>query len=150
MSFELTPRERRWLDVVLVLAAVSLGFVVLGYLANLLAAFGDLILVFFLAWLLAFILTPIVVRVATFPFLSRGGAVFLVYIVLFGGLVILAVGIAGALTKSIADFIASVPSLRQDLPNIVFPWQERIRSLGLAIDLAAQATAFLDNLSRYA
>ena len=99
MSFELTPRERRWLDVVLFLAAVSLAFVVLGYLANLLAAFGDLILVFFLAWLLAFILTPLVVRVATIPFLSRSGAVFIVYIVLFGALVFLAVGVAGALDE---------------------------------------------------
>lgn len=150
MSFELTPRERRWLDVVLFLAAVALTFVILGYLANLLAAFGDLILVFFLAWLLAFILTPLVVRVATIPFLSRGGAVFLVYIVLFGGMVTLAVGIAGALTSSIADFIASVPTLRGDLPSIVAPWQERLTSVGLDINIAAQATAFLDNLSQYA
>jgi predicted PurR-regulated permease PerM len=150
VSFGLTPRERRWLDTVLFLAAVALTFVVLGYLANLLAAFGDLILVFFLAWLLAFILTPLVVRVARIPFLSRGGAVFLVYLVLFGGLVTLAVGIAGALTSSIADFIASVPTLRTDLPNIVAPWQERLRSFGLDVDLAAQANAFLDNLSRYA
>jgi predicted PurR-regulated permease PerM len=150
MSLGLTPRERRWLDVVLFLAAISLAFVVLGYLANLLASFGDLILIFFLAWLLAFILTPLVVRVAALPFLSRGGAVFIVYIVLFGGLVTLAVFIAGALTSSIADFISNVPALRADLPNIVFPWQERLRSLGFDIDLAAQATAFVDNLSRYA
>ena len=150
MGFELTPRERRWLDVVLFLTAVALVFVILGYLANLLASFGDLILVFFLAWLLAFILTPLVVRVATIPFLSRGGAVFIVYIVLFGGLVALAVGIAGALTSSIADFIASVPTLRADLPSIVAPWQERLTSIGLDVDLATQATGFLDNLSKYA
>ena len=150
VSFGLTPRERRWLDAMLFLAVIALTFVVLGYLANLLAAFGDLILVFFLAWLLAFILTPLVVRVATIPFLSRSGAVFVVYILLFGGLVALAVGIAGALTSSIADFIASVPTLRQDLPSIVAPWQERLRGVGLDIDLAAKATAFLDNLSRYA
>jgi predicted PurR-regulated permease PerM len=150
VSFGLTPRERRWLDVVLFLTAVALTFVVLGYLANLLASFGDLILVFFLAWLLAFILTPLVVRVATIPFLSRGGAVFIVYILLFGGLVTLAVGIAGALTSSIADFIASVPTLRHDLPNIVAPWQERLTGFGFDIDLTAQATAFLDNLNRYA
>ena len=150
VSFGLTPRERRWLDAVIFLAAIALTFVVLGYMANLLAAFGDLILVFFLAWLLAFILTPLVVRVATIPFLSRGGAVFIVYIVLFGGLVTLAVGIAGALTSSIADFIASVPTLRDDLPSIVAPWQERLQGIGLDVDLAAQATTFLDNLSRYA
>jgi predicted PurR-regulated permease PerM len=147
---ELTPRERRWLDALLVLAVVALVFVVLGFLANLLAAFGDLILVFFLAWLLAFILTPLVARVATIPFLSRTGAVFIVYILLFGGLVFLAVAVAGALANSITDFIASVPSLRVDLPRIIAPWQQRLDDLGLGIDLAEQGRTFLDNLNRYA
>ncbi len=151
MGFELTPRERRWLDIVLFLAAVTLTFVVLGYLANLLAAFGDLILVFFLAWLLAFILTPLVARVATIPFLSRAGAVVVVYILLFGGLVILAISVAGAVAGSIADFIASVPTLREDLPALLAPWQARLNSLGFTdVDLTAQAATLLDNLSRYA
>jgi predicted PurR-regulated permease PerM len=151
MGFELTPRERRWLDVLLALAVVALIFVVMGYLANLLADFGDLILVFFLAWLLAFILTPLVARVATIPFLSRTGAVFLVYLLLFGGLVVLAVAVAGALASSITDFIASVPSLRVDLPRIMAPWQQRLDDLGLVdIDLAEQGRTFLDNLNRYA
>ncbi|MEW5990702.1 MAG: AI-2E family transporter [Chloroflexota bacterium] len=151
VSFGLTPRERRWLDAILFLAAVALVFVVLGYLANLLAAFGDLILVFFLAWLLAFILTPIVSRVATIPFLSRTGAVFIVYILLFGGMVLLAVAVAGALASSVTDFITSVPSLRVDLPRIVAPWQERLDGLGFTdIDLAEQGRIFLDNLNRYA
>jgi len=151
VSFGLTPRERRWLDLILFLTTVALVFVVLGYLANLLAAFGDLILVFFLAWLLAFILTPLVARVATVPYLSRTGAVFIVYLVLFGALVVLVVAVAGALATSVQNFIASVPSLRQDLPSILAPWQERVNGLGFTdIDLAAQAQTFLDNLNRYA
>ena len=149
MSFELTPRERRWLDVVLFLAAIALLFVVMGFVAKLLADFGDLILVFFLAWLLAFILSPLVARVAGIPFLSRAGAVVVVYIVLFGGLVTLVVAVAGALATSVTDFLASVPSLRGDLPGILAPWQERLNGLGLTgFDLAAQAGAFLNNLDR--
>lgn len=151
MSFEVTPRERRWLDVVLFLAAVALTFVVLGFLANLLAAFGDLILVFFLSWLMAFILTPLVSRMATVPFLSRTGAIVIVYALLFTGLMVLIVTIAGALAGSISDFIASVPTLRHNLPQILAPWQERVTGLGFTdINLVAQATTFLDNLNRYA
>jgi predicted PurR-regulated permease PerM len=151
ISFGLTARERRWFDVIIALTVVALVFVVMGFLADMLADFGDLILVFFLAWLLAFILTPLVARVATIPFLSRTGAVFLVYILLFGGLVFLAVAIAGALASSITDFISSVPTLRQDLPTILAPWQERVNALGLFdIDLAEQGRTFLDNLNRYA
>ena len=151
MSFELTPRERRWLDVVLVLAAIALTFVVLGFLANVLVAFGDIILVFFLAWLLAFIITPIVARVAAISHINRTGAVVLVYILLFAGLVVLIVGVAGAIAGSITDFIASVPTLRSDLPAILAPWQGRLDGLGLTdVDLNAQAATFVDNLSRYA
>ncbi|MBI2763915.1 MAG: AI-2E family transporter [Chloroflexi bacterium] len=151
MSFELTPRERRWMNIVLILAAIALAFVVLGFLANLLAAFGDIILVFFLAWLLAFILTPIITRVASISHMNRAGAVVVVYVVLFGGLVFLVIAVAGAIAGSITDFIASVPTLRNDLPTIVAPWQERLNGLGLKdVNLTAQAGVFLDNLNRYA
>ena len=152
MAFQLTPRERRWFDVALVLATVVLAFITLGFVGAVLAFFSDLILVFFLAWLMAFILSPIVSRLrATIPFLSRAGAVFTVYFVLFGGLVIVSVVLASALAGSIGDFIANVPRLREDLPLALAPWQERLDGLGLfRIDLVAQADQFLDNLSRYA
>ena len=152
VGFQLTPRERRWFDVALVLATVVLAFIALGFVGAVLAFFSDLILVFFLAWLMAFILSPIVSRLrSTIPFLSRAGAVFTVYFVLFGSLVIVSVVLASALVGSIADFIANVPRLREDLPSALAIWQQRLDSLGfIQIDLVTQADAFLDNLSRYA
>jgi predicted PurR-regulated permease PerM len=152
MSFELTPRERRWLDAALVLATVALGFVVLGFVGAVFALFSDLILVFFLAWLLAFILSPLIGRLrAVIPVLSRAGAIFLVYFLLFGGLVVFSVVIASALAGGIGDFVANLPTLRSDLPSILAVWQERLNAVGLGqIDLVVQANAFLDNLSSYA
>ena len=151
MSLELTPRQRRWLDALLILSTLAMAYVVLGFAAAILNTFGDLIFVFFLAWLLAFILSPLVSRVASVPFLSRTGAVLIVYIVLFGGLVILIVAIAGALASSVGDFIANVPTLRDDLPAILAPWQARLDALGfLDVNLATQARTFLDNLKNYA
>jgi len=151
MTFDLTPRQRRWLDALLILSTLAMAYVVLGFAAAILNTFGDLIFVFFLAWLLAFILSPLVSRVASVPFLSRTGAVLIVYIVLFGGLVILIVAIAGALASSVGDFIANVPTLRDDLPAILAPWQARLDALGfLDVNLATQARTFLDNLNNYA
>jgi len=149
---ELTPRERRWLDAVVVLAAIALGFVVLGFVGQVVAYFSDLIFVFFLAWLLAFVLAPVVVRLRNaIPVLSRAGAVFAVYFVLFGALIVVTVAIASALVSGIGDFIANVPHLRDDLPGILAPWQDRINGLGLTqIKLETLATSFLDNLSVYA
>jgi predicted PurR-regulated permease PerM len=145
-------RQRRWLTAVLVLGTLVLALVLIALLSSIFFAFGDIILVFFLAWLLAFILSPLVgglTRVV--PVLPRVGAVVLVYAALAALIVLIVVLIAGALTTSIADFIESVPTLRQDLPTIVKPWQDRLDGLGLnQIDLVAQATIFLDNLATYA
>jgi predicted PurR-regulated permease PerM len=151
MGFELTPRERSWFDAILVLGAFALAFIVLGFVGVIFAIFGDLIMVFFLAWLLAFMLGPLIERVHAIPFMSRTGAVFTVYFVLFGGLVVLTIAGAAALASSIGDFIANLPELRGNLPTILRPWQDRLDDIGIAqIDLVAQATIFLDNLSNYA
>jgi predicted PurR-regulated permease PerM len=147
-----TDRQRRWLTAVLVLGTLVLALVLLALLSSIFFAFGDIILVFFLAWLLAFILSPLVGGLTRLvPILPRVGAVVVVYAALASVIVLSVVLIAGALTTSIADFIASVPTLREDLPTIVRPWQDRLNGFGLnQIDLAAQATIFLDNLATYA
>ena len=151
MTSEFTPRQRRWLDALLILSTLAVGYVVILFVGQIFEAFGDLIMVFFLAWLLAFILSPLVGRLSRIPFLSRTGAVLIVYVLLFGGLVVLAIAIAGALANSVADFIAGVPTLREDLPSILAPWQARLDGLGfLDVDLATQARTFLDNLNDYA
>ena len=152
MAFELTERQRRLLDALLVLATVVLGFMVVGFLGSLFLYFGDVILVFFLAWLLAFILSPLVgFLVKNIPALPRVLAVVVVYALLLGGLMFLAVLVAGTLATSITDFINNVPSLRQNLPQILAPWQDRLQGLGLTqVNLVEQANAFLSNLNTYA
>ena len=41
MTFDLTPRERRLFDTILVLAVIALGFVVAGFIGVAFALFGD-------------------------------------------------------------------------------------------------------------
>ena len=147
-----TNRQRRWLTAVLVLGTLTLAIILTSLVGSIFFAFGDIVLVFFLAWLLAFILSPVVAGLTRLlPFLPRVGAVVLVYAALVGGIVLAVVVIAGALAESIADFIASVPTLRQDLPDILRPWQDRLDGLGLnQVNLEEQATIFLDNIADYA
>jgi predicted PurR-regulated permease PerM len=147
-----TERQRRWVTAVLVLGALTLALVLIGLLASIFFAFGDVVLVFFLAWLLAFILSPVVAGLTRLlPFLPRVGAVVLVYAALVGAIVLIVVVIAGALATSITDFVANVPRLRQDLPQLLRPWQDRLDGLGLEqVDLVAQARTFLDNIAEYA
>ncbi len=148
----MTDRQRRWLTAVLVLGAFVLAMILVGYLADVFYTFGDTILVFFLAWLLAFILSPVVGGLTRLvPILPRIGAVVLVYATLVGAIVLVVVLVAGALGQSITAFITSVPTLRTDLPTLLAPWQERLNAIGLnQVDLVAQATSFLDNIADYA
>src|SRR3954470_9756498 len=120
MACQLTERQRKWVDALLVMSTTVVAIILIGYLASIFFYFGDVILVFFLAWLLAFILSPIVgVLVRNIPSLPRVAAVVLVYGVLLGAIVVLAVVVANQLAVSIRDFINNIPELRGRLPEIV-------------------------------
>ncbi len=152
MAIQLNERERRWLDALIILATVAAAFIVVGYLSTVFFFLGDIVLVFFLAWLLAFILSPLVTSlVRVVPGLTRVAAVVVVYTLILGILSVLVVVVAQALAGSISEFIAGVPKLSQDLPTVLAPWQERLTAIGLGqIDLASQGRAFLANLNDYA
>ncbi|MDR3545224.1 MAG: AI-2E family transporter [Candidatus Limnocylindrales bacterium] len=145
----LNERQQRWLTSFLVLGSTAFGLVVLSYLAAYWVYFGDVILTFFLAWLLAFILSsPVRLLLRAVPRLPRVVAVVAVYAVLTIVLLALVVILAQALFSSLLEFIRNVPSLRQELPTILQPWSNRLAGLGFGqVDLVAQANAFLDGLA---
>jgi predicted PurR-regulated permease PerM len=149
----LTDRQRRWFNALLVLGTVAVAFVVFGYVEQVFFYFGDILLVFFLAWLLAFILSPVVnVIDRAVPRLPRVVAVVIVYALLIAALVVAAIVVANALAASINDLLGSIRSgsLNERLPDIVAPWQQRLNDVGLGqIDLLGQAQIFVANLSTY-
>jgi predicted PurR-regulated permease PerM len=148
------PGERngRLVGALLVLGVVALFFIVVGQLAATFFFFGDIFLTFFLAWLLAFIISPIVGRLmAIDPRLPRAVAAVIVYTLVVVVLVLLVVAAAGALATSTTQFVASIPDIRNNLPTILAPWQDILNSIGLGqVDLVAQATAALANLDQLA
>jgi predicted PurR-regulated permease PerM len=152
LNVEPGPRDRRLLSVLLILGVVAVSFYIISLLTDLFFYFGDILLTFFLAWLLAFIISPIVTRmVDLIPRLPRAVATILVYTAVVLLLVLLVVVAAGALATSIADFAESLPDIRANLPTIVAPWQAWLDSIGLGqIDLVAQAEAALGNLDEIA
>ena len=147
----LNPRQNSLITTLLVLGVVALVILDVGLIAGVFFGFGDIILIFFLAWLLAFILSPIVTGLERLlPFLPRVVATILVYAALVSVIVILLVVLAGALAGSIASFVESVPSLRDELPRILQDWQARLDGLGLQVNLVAQANDVLAAAARYA
>ncbi len=154
MTNEFLPRarDRRLLSTLLILGVVGVFFVVLRQLADVFFFFGDVLLTFFLAWLIAFILSPIVGRIVdVIPRLPRAIATIVVYVAVVAALGFVIVVAAGALANSTSQFVASIPDIRANLPAIVGPWQDRLGSIGLSqIDLVALATNVLGNLDEIA
>ena len=143
-----TNRERRLIGAILVLGTIVLFFVAVNLIASVVGFFSDILLAFFLAWLLAFIISPIVTRTAAaIPGLPRVVATVVVYTLIVVALVVVGLVVAQALTTSITQFIASLPQIRADIDTIVAPFQGWLDSVGLGqVDVAAQVLVVLDNL----
>jgi len=144
----LSPRQNRIVSLLLALGTVALTIVVIGMLGKIFFDFGDIILTFFLAWLIAFILSPAVRwMIRLVPRMPRVAAVAAVYVLLIGSALALTVFVAQTLVRSISDFISSVPRLVQDLPTILRPLQDWLNQLGFGqVDLIAQAQQLLTYL----
>jgi len=146
------PRDRRLLSALLILGVVAVLMYIVTQLTTLFFYFGDILLTFFLAWLLAFIISPIVTGIVNvIPRLPRAVATILVYGAVVTLLIVLVVIAAGALATSISQFAEQLPNIRANLPTIVEPWQAWLDSIGLSqIDLISQAEAALGNLDAIA
>ena len=142
MPFELTDRQRRLVDAVLVLAVIALAFIVVADLANVFYTFGDILLLFFLAWLLSF-----VAAAADQPrgdgsrASRRRGAVIIVYLTIVIVLLGILVQASATLATSIGDFIQDAPRFEDQLSNLVAELEARLAALGFQVDLVSQVPA---------
>ena len=140
MDLNVPESERRWLHAVLVLGTLVLALVLVSQISVILVFFSDVLLIVLLAWLIAFILSPLVGLVLrAFPKLPRVVVVGAVYGALFIGLSSIVLIVAGNLANSIGNFIVQLPSLQARLPQILAPIQSTLTNLGFQVDLVAAA-----------
>lgn len=148
---ELTRRQRRLLDAFLILATIALGFLVLSLLDAAFRAFQDIIILFFLAWLMSFALLPIINLVAKVIPRAPGWAP---VIIVYTGVVLILLGLliqlAASLANSISDFIRNAPTLQTQLTSFLAEVEERLRGFGYNVDLQSQAPAVIETLDRFA
>lgn len=147
----LTERQRRLIDTALVLAVIALAFVVLGFVANVFYTFGDVLLLFFLAWLLSFALLPLINGLTRLvPRLSQAGAVIVVYLTIVIVLLAILVQASATLASSINQFIQDAPNLEEQLTNLLTELQSRLAGFGFHVDLVGQAPQIVTNLQQWA
>lgn len=151
MPFELTDRQRRLIDAALILAVIALGFVVLSDLAGVFYTFGDILLLFFLAWLLSFALLPLINGVTkVIPRMPQAGAVIIVYLAIVALLLAILVQASASLATSIGQFIQDAPRFEEQLQNLLTQVQKQLEGLGFQVDLVSQAPVIVENLQRWA
>jgi predicted PurR-regulated permease PerM len=146
----LTERQRRLLDAVLILGTIALGFIVIQQAGTVFYAFFDILLLFFLSWLLSFALQPLIKAVARVPRLPQAGAVIVVYLAIVALLLGLIIQASATLVSSISDLIDDVPKLQAQIEALLASVQAWLGTFGLSVNLEEQAPQIVANLQEWA
>lgn len=150
VSRQLPESERRWLRTLLILGTLTVGLYLLGLVSNVVLYFSDILVTLVLAWLFAFMVSPIVDAVTRRSSVPRTIVVVLVYALFFVLLLALLGVLVGALATSISGFITDLPGFQERLPSILQPWQERLAGLGFHVDLQTVAQQAIASLTSFA
>src|SRR5437870_4066748 len=126
-----------WLRALLVLLTLIAGLHLAGLLWDVSQRFGDIIVMFFLAWLLAFVLSPItqaLERAVHIPRLLAAAAVYLVlFVVLLGGLVLL----VPALVSQLLALGKLLPAYAEQVPQALGEVQADLNARHVDVDITS-------------
>lgn len=129
--------RNRWLRALIVLlvaiAALHLG----GLLWELGQRFFDIIVLFFLAWLLAFVLSPLTHSIERWLGVPRALAAAGVYLVLFVGLLTGLVLLIPALVLQLVELGRLIPSYAERVPSLLAEIQSDLNSRSIEVDITS-------------
>lgn len=131
----LGPRERRWLVVFLVLGSAYFGFLLLERAIGLVAGFGQILLVLFLAWLLSFVMAPLVSALEGRIGLARPVAVigtYVVALVVFGFALFYT---GAAITQQVAEMAENYPETERSILVTLADLERNLVFGRLSVDL---------------
>ena len=139
-----------WFRALIILAVFAVTLYLAGQIWQLLVHFSDIIILFFLAWLLAFILLPVIRFVERELPVGHAGAVALIYLVLLVALVVVLILVMPLLIAQIAQLANQLPTLVSGVPGWLRALQRTLNRWNVPIDvnvltgpsLAQQASQF--------
>ncbi len=136
----LDPLTLRILRIFLILGTVALSIHLADVFIRIIFLLFDVLLLFLIAWLLAYILNPLVRGLIADLRVSRSLGVFMVYFGLLGILVVLGFVIIPAAAAQVEQLALALPELVRPIPGLLQGWERLVRDLGLP----AEATALVD------
>ena len=147
----LGPRERRWLIGFLALGSAYFAVLLLDRALGVIGSFGSILLILFLAWLLAFVMSPVVSSLEHRLDAPRSAIVvgtYLLALVVFG-FVLFYTG--AAITQQVAELADRYPETERDVLAVLAGWERGLEFGRLRIDLTdlyAGAVTQVERLGR--
>jgi len=131
-----------------ILALPIIAVAIVGLIAtDIIREFFGILTMFFLAWLLAFLIDPVVTRIeARLPFLPRGVAATLVFVITLVVAIGLLAVIASSVIRSLSSIIGTAPTVTDAIARLLAPLQEELKSLGFDINVTAAATDLVNQV----
>jgi predicted PurR-regulated permease PerM len=148
VNVTLSRREREalhWTILTLPIITIWVTIFLVGLVAN---AFFSILVMFFLAWLLAFLLDPVVSRlVERLRFLSRGVAAALVFVAVVVLAITLLAAVASSAISSLTEILGNASTIDDAVAKLVAPVQTQIDHLGFDINLSVAASDLVRQVS---
>ena len=123
-------RERWWRSALLIVATIYVTLLLVALVVQILGGFTQILLIVFLAWLLAFVLSPLVAWIVARGWMRRGAAIGVVYAVTLVGSGFLLFYAASSIAASTAELAAEFPLTRARIEGTLRSW-EGVVTLGL-------------------
>ena len=129
------PRERRWLVIFLALGSAYFAFLLAGQLLGFIGGFTSILLILFLAWLLAFVMSPVVASLEARVELPRPVIVTATYLLalVVVGFVLFYTG--AAITQQVAELARNYPQTERDVLATLGEWERSLQFGRLEVDL---------------
>jgi predicted PurR-regulated permease PerM len=129
------PRERRWLLTFLILGSAYFAILVLQMALAFMGGFSSIILVVFLAWLLAFVISPVVRFLDERLPISRPLAVIIAYLLALVALGFVLFSAGTAITKEVTDLTNEFPNTAQNIEGTLSGYQSTLDPNKQVVDL---------------
>lgn len=149
MDFDLTRNERVAIHWMLMVLPVVVTLAAAILLAVVVQPFFFILSMFFLAWLLAFLLDPIVSWIVRrLPRLPRGLTAALVFFGLMLLIIVALIAVASSVLSSMTNILGDTHSVPQAVDRLLGPLQTQLDSAGISVNLTAATTDALEQLRK--
>ncbi len=119
-------RDRWWRSAFLMLATIYVALLLGGLLLRLFEGFTQIVLILFLAWLLAFVLSPVVTWTTERTRLGRGPVIGIVYAATLIGSGFLLFYAVSAMGSTVAEMTADYPLTKARIEGTLRGWEEAV------------------------